>query len=391
MDGARLDIRYNFLVACLSCDGRHVQDGSFQAEWMTGRSDDIFEETGMKMAALLQKKPPENFPRSFTPGHQKSRSKPIVWFTFWAMIAIWNLAPGVSAQPATPTPTQPTWCFAASGGGLDTIIADPNPALVGTAGLPVTNSPWPEPCGGQWMADNADGYTPLNTPTTVVYQRTFIPSPGLVGPPAIGFAADDEVVFVLTNSGNPLGVTIASCFAPPGSDLCQYCQWQAFSAADLVAGAPNTLTVYVINTQTGPVPGGFYGYSGVNYQICGDFLTPTPTPTPAPTLTPPPTPTPTPPGCDDFLVYENIMRPSRGPVSVYVCCSRFPGNFSLAVYNSAGEMVKKLDEIVLSAPYTATYQWDGTNQSREDCASGTYLFYLRESEYIKTARILLLR
>jgi hypothetical protein len=200
------------------------------------------------------------------------------------------LTPTPTPTPTpTATPPLPIWCITAGGDGFDTIIADPTPAMVGAAGVPVTSSPWPEPCGGPWMSDNADGYSAADTPTTMVFQKTFVPASMLGDPISISFGADDGVFFVISNSANPSGITIASCEAPAGSDECQHCHNQTFNAADLVAGAPNTLTVFVVNALSEPLDAGHYGYSGVNYLICGTLMTPTPSPTPTITSTPTPT------------------------------------------------------------------------------------------------------
>jgi hypothetical protein len=106
-----------------------------------------------------------------------------------------------------------------------------------------------------------------------------------------------------------------------------------------------------------------------------------------------PTPTPGMPGsfCDQFYVSKNLFRPSQGPVSIRVDYCMYPGDFSLRIYNSAGEHVKTLDQGRLDGPLHQSYSWDGTNKYGDACASGVYLFYLREPYGRRTARILLVR
>ncbi len=118
--------------------------------------------------------------------------------------------------------------------------------------------------------------------------------------------------------------------------------------------------------------------------------TPTNTHTPTPSITPTPTSTPL-PSCDEFYVSKNAFPPTNGPVSIYVSYCQYPGNYSLRIYNSAGEHIKTLDERHLEAPISASYHWDGKNKYGDPCASGVYLFYLTEPYNRKIKRILLLK
>jgi sugar lactone lactonase YvrE len=117
-------------------------------------------------------------------------------------------------------------------------------------------------------------------------------------------------------------------------------------------------------------------------------VTDTPTITPTATITA--TPTPVPP--DIFYVSENAYRPGQGSsVSIFVQYP-FPGEYSLKVYNSAGEQITTLIPVtVLQAPMSQATTWNGKNISGEDCASGMYLFYLTEPFDRKLKRMLLLR
>jgi len=103
------------------------------------------------------------------------------------------------------------------------------------------------------------------------------------------------------------------------------------------------------------------------------------------------TPTPTFPIFDVFTVSQNLFKPSNGPVTVQVAYSVFPGDYSLKIYNSAGEHIRTLDSQYLTSAIKGTYQWDGKNKYGEDCSSGVYVFYLSEPYSKKIKRVLLVR
>jgi hypothetical protein len=71
--------------------------------------------------------------------------------------------------------------------------------------------------------------------------------------------------------------------------------------------------------------------------------------------------------------------------------SLFPGPYSLAVFNTAGEMVRILDRRDLTGPVNESYDWDGKNEKGEPCASGVYLLQLVEPQSRKTKKVLLVR
>ena len=95
---------------------------------------------------------------------------------------------------------------------------------------------------------------------------------------------------------------------------------------------------------------------------------------------------------DVFDVSLNVLRPSSGkPVTITVEYSRFPGNYSLVIFNSAGEHIKTLDDHVLDRPVSAVYQWDGKNKYGETCASGVYILDLVEPYDRKERKILIVK
>jgi hypothetical protein len=119
-------------------------------------------------------------------------------------------------------------------------------------------------------------------------------------------------------------------------------------------------------------------------------LTATTTATNTMTVSASPTPT-IQPGLEVFYVSKNLFNPGQEPVSIYVAASKYPGPYSLAVYNSAGECVKVLDKRELTEPFQHSYLWDGKNQYGEKCASGMYIIYLVEPFNLRLARVLLVR
>ncbi len=114
-----------------------------------------------------------------------------------------------------------------------------------------------------------------------------------------------------------------------------------------------------------------------------------------PTLTPTPTITNTPgatwtPETDIFTVTKNLFQGGE-PVFITVGTSQYPGNLELSVYNSAGEHIKTLVDRYLTAPYTGTVYWDGTNKFGDKVASGVYIFYLVEPFDRKVKRIIFIK
>lgn len=125
-------------------------------------------------------------------------------------------------------------------------------------------------------------------------------------------------------------------------------------------------------------------------------FTRTPTVTNTPTITNTPTATPTPtatiPDIDIFSISKNVFNASTdGPVSIRVEYTKFPGNYDLKIYNSAGEHIKTLRSTYLTSTVDESYTWDGKNKYGDKCASGIYIFYLEEPFSVKLKRIVLIR
>ena len=110
--------------------------------------------------------------------------------------------------------------------------------------------------------------------------------------------------------------------------------------------------------------------------------------TPAPTLTATVTGTPYPTG---FFVDKNLFYPPQQSVSIRVSVNSYPGEYTVRIYNTAGEVVRNLTKLEYGSPNTNTYPWDGKNDYGEICASGVYIIYLTEPYERHLAKVLLLR
>ncbi len=120
----------------------------------------------------------------------------------------------------------------------------------------------------------------------------------------------------------------------------------------------------------------------------------TPNYTPTFTFTYTPTFTWTPwENCDTFNVSKNIFNPNSESVSFYVHYCQFPGEYSLKVYNTAGELVRTIVEtkIVENVIDESPQAWDGKNNHQELCADGVYIFCLTEPYDRKFRKVILLK
>jgi len=105
-------------------------------------------------------------------------------------------------------------------------------------------------------------------------------------------------------------------------------------------------------------------------------------------------PTSTPVNGYNFYVSKNVFNPNNQSVSIYVTFPPNPSNnnnFSLKVYNSAGEFIKQLNQQGQSPPTIDSYNWDGTNMFGDKVADGIYILYLVEPFAAREAKVLVLR
>lgn len=119
--------------------------------------------------------------------------------------------------------------------------------------------------------------------------------------------------------------------------------------------------------------------------------TPTATQTLTKTSTPTSSATPTytsAPG-DGFFISKNVFTQDQ-PVSIMVSTTQSPGIYGLTIFNSAGEHIKTLDHLYISAPYQKSYTWDGKNKFGSTCSSGVYVIYLTLPFKTVRARVIFL-
>jgi flagellar hook assembly protein FlgD len=87
-------------------------------------------------------------------------------------------------------------------------------------------------------------------------------------------------------------------------------------------------------------------------------------------------------------VYQPVIDP---PVQINIHLS-LPGLYVLRVYNSAGELVKTLQDTASSyAPRDEMLTWDGTNGNGEPVASGVYIIHFVSRYESRVAKLLVLR
>lgn len=154
-----------------------------------------------------------------------------------------------------------------------------------------------------------------------------------------------------------------------------------FTATNTATATPtSTPTFTATSTQTG---------TPTKSQTATPTSTITNTPTVTLTATITQTPTATIPNIDIFNVDRNVFNPATDSVSIFVEYTKFPGDYSMRIYNSAGEHIKTLSSKTLNEPVSESYVWDGKNKYGDTCASGVYILYLIEPFDRKIKRVLM--
>ena len=91
---------------------------------------------------------------------------------------------------------------------------------------------------------------------------------------------------------------------------------------------------------------------------------------------------------DTFSISRNLFVPGTDQVNIQITTANYPNNINLRVYNSAGELVRILEDLSVPNAYSNTYVWDGLNVNNTKVASGVYLIVLKTDQYTKMGRIL---
>jgi hypothetical protein len=176
--------------------------------------------------------------------------------------------------------------------------------------------------------------------------------------------------------------------------------------ANFAAGSPAGNYQFSVTGETGnngqaalfapaAVPG-----ATITILIPTATYTPTVTRTPTVTFTPTITftPTATVPVVDTIFIGQNVFHPAQGPLTIQVQYSKYPGPYSIKIYNTVGEFIRNLSKDTnppspdyLKAPLPlTTYLWHGTNYADNPCASGVYILYVTEPEGVKVKKFVLI-
>ncbi len=296
--------------------------------------------------------------------------------------------PGIPCPSYTPTPTfTPTPTNTATATKTPTIT--PTPTVTNTS--TITNTPT---------------ITPTGTPTLAVTMAFQKQESEVIGSPG------DQVTYTLTLSvtNNTAAGVVVQDLLPANCSFMMFGVSPAGTVTSLnVAGGVTTMSwtlpvltpgnyllTYVVSIDSSTTAASIVNCAVMNHAgsspLTGCVSLRIYTMTPSPTMTFTPTATITPnPAFDVFYVGKNLFQPAQGPISLFAGNILPPGPFSLKIYNSAGELVKTLDDHYLKSTYTHSYLWDGTNQNGDPCASGVYIFALTEPHQTRWKKIILIK
>src|SRR6185436_11493304 len=90
---------------------------------------------------------------------------------------------------------------------------------------------------------------------------------------------------------------------------------------------------------------------------------------------------------DTFNISKNLFMPAQESLTIKTTFTCYPGQYSMKIYNSAGEFIRTLDSQYITGPFASSFPpWDGKNASGEDVASGVYIINLNEPFSRKVAK-----
>lgn len=282
---------------------------------------------------------------------------------------------GVTVDPSTGS--EP-WCVA---------TCNPPPTPTPTA----TPTPTPTPTRTSTPTSTATN-TPTNTPTPTA-TPTVTPTPTETPTPTNTFtpvpSATPTPTFTATLSPTNTS-TSTPTFSPTATATFTN------TATPVPSATPtNTLTATLSPTPTfsptatfSPTPTQTSTPTFTSTFTRTPTQTPTATHTPTVTFTPTETPTP---GPDEFFVSRNFWKPGDFPIEIRVAYSKGKGPLKLRIYNSAGELVKVLEDDRVDIPGKVHDFWDGTNMHDEPVAAGIYLIHAVAPTWAKVKKIVVLR
>ncbi len=109
-----------------------------------------------------------------------------------------------------------------------------------------------------------------------------------------------------------------------------------------------------------------------------------------------PVPTPTPtvvPSCSTyFFVSRNEYSPSANMPQLYVQSDLcYAGNYSIKIYNTAGEKVRTLRDTTSQPAGPDQVTWDGKNDGGQNVASGVYIIIMLDTLSYHAAKVVVIR
>lgn len=219
-----------------------------------------------------------------------------------------------------------------------------------------------------FLSRSSTSPTPTSTPS---FTRTFTPTPTVTFTNTPFLTNTSTSTFTATSTSTRTSTSTATSTVtptpPPGNTATFTSTFTPSFTSTVTSTSTNTFTPTITRTPT---------------------HTPTITNTPTITFTP----TPTVPNIDVFYASKNLFNPATDKsVSILVQYNKFPGDYHLWVYNTAGEHIITLDSKSLTSPVSQSYAWDGKNKNGDECASGVYILYLIEPFDRKMKRLLLVR
>ena len=87
---------------------------------------------------------------------------------------------------------------------------------------------------------------------------------------------------------------------------------------------------------------------------------------------------------------DNVFQPGGESQFVIHYRVQSPGRYSLRIYNSAGELVRVLQELQSRWPAEDDVPWDGRNMKGDMVAAGVYIVYFESSRYVRVAKVIVL-
>ena len=176
----------------------------------------------------------------------------------------------------------------------------------------------------------------------------------------------------------------ASCYDfafPGGGSYAGYLKWLAPTPTVTVSATTSpTRTVTptaTVSASLTPTPTATATPTCSGTHTVTATITQTGTVPPSVTITATVTHTSAPPEEEDLFINRNIFNPDAGGTVEIRWSDLGPGKVSLVIYNTAGELVKRLrGGGIHAAGVSETATWDGRNEKGDLVASGVYIVYL---------------